>query len=113
MTRVRERDVSELEVYDQVPQGGYLAFWTSTAPLASISATPYCLTDLLCTLPRHHLMIHLTLATIITYQRGGEGHAPLLVSLVTDESMGHQFPLYLVTPLSSQDEDDHHILSTI
>ena len=35
---------------------------------------------------------------IITYQRGGEGHAPLLVSLVMDESMGHQFPIYLVTP---------------
>ena len=62
MTCVRERDVSEPEVYDQVTQDSCLAFCASTAPLVSISATPYYLTDLLYTCLRPHLKIHLTLS---------------------------------------------------
>ena len=62
MTCVRERDVSEPEVYDQVTQDGCLAFCASTAPLVSISAIPYYLTDLLYTCPRPHLTIYLTLS---------------------------------------------------
>lgn len=44
-------------------------------------------TDLMHTFPRPKLMTDLTLATMTAYQRGSEGQAPLLVSLVTDESL--------------------------
>ena len=50
---------------------------------------PIHMTDLPKYLPRPQLVTVLTLdqniSTMRAYQRGGEGHGPLLVSLVTDE----------------------------
>ena len=60
---------------------------------------------LLATCPRPQL--------VIAYQRGGEGHVPLLFSLVTNEPTWNQFPRHWPSPPPFDSQDCHHVLPAL